>query len=280
MKITVIHNVYLRNPYIHESIAYNIGALEKAKADYQYIVINDMGDKLIKEDITEYLDIPNLEYIYSEKNFGNKMGPGGWVAAVPYIHQDSVLVHRTDQDDVMTEDFYLKSLAEFKKDAELSLSFTNCYRVNGKLEVLSLMSNPNWTPDYSKPLDRFKEWFGVDENGHRGVTRANNNMPGLGVVYKKKLHDEIGLPDLDNFGGACDFEYWSRILFNEKKCKYINEPLWLYRVGDDGNSNIYSAGNEIVDGKPNRGYWQQLHIKAVQEKYTKLWAEKYGKNNI
>jgi hypothetical protein len=141
------------------------------------------------------------------------------------------------------------------------------------LEPVSWVSNPNWTPDYSQPLDRFKEWFGVNENGIKGVTRANNNIPGLGVIYKKTLHDEIGPPDLDNFGGAGDFEYWARILFFQKKCKFINEPLWLYRQGENGEPNQYSAGNEIIDGKPNRGYWQQLHIKAIQEKYTKLWKE-------
>lgn len=277
MKITIIQNVYLRNPYIHETIGYNLGALEEAGADYQYIIFNDNGDTVIKDDIVDYLNHPRVQYIYSPINFGYRMCPGGWVGAAPHIDSDSVLVHRTDQDDVMSADFYKKSLAEFKKDPDLYLTFTNCYKANSRLEVLALACNPDWTPDYSKPLDRFKEWFGVDENGQRGVTRANNNMPGPGVIYKKKLHDEIGLPDLDNFRGACDFEYWSRILFNEKKCKFINEPLWLYRVGDDGKNNEYSAGNEIIDGKPNRGYWQQLHIKAVQEKYTKLWAEKYNK---
>ena len=270
-KITVIHNVYKRNPFIHDSIAYNLGALEKAKANYQYIVINDKGDKIIKEDITAYLDLPKFEYVYSPINYGKGLCAGGWVAAIPHIHDNATLIHRTDQDDVMTEDFYLKSLAEFEKDPELSLTFTNAYKTDAELNMISLLCNPNWTPDYSKPLDRFREWFGVNENGQKGVTRANNNIPGLGVIYKKHLHNSIGIPDVDNFAGACDFEYWARILFYQNKCKFINEPLWLYRQGINGESSEYSAGHTVVDGKPNRGYWQELHNKAVQEKYTKLW---------
>lgn len=266
MKISVVHNVYLRNPYILESIEYNLGALHAANADYQYIIFNDNGDTKIKEDIKPILGHLNVEYIYSPINYGKKMCHGGWIGSVPYLTGE--LVQNTDQDDVMTEDFYKKCLAEFEKDPELYLTFTNCYRTNEKLDPNSIMSNPDYTPDYSQPLERFKDWFGVDENGKQGVTRANNNMPGPGVIYKTKLHDEIGLPDLENFKGAGDFEYWARILYNNKKCKYINEPLWLYR------NSSFSAGNEIIEGKPNRGYWQQLHIQAIQEKYTKLWNQK------
>ncbi|GJQ43751.1 MAG: hypothetical protein JETCAE03_32490 [Ignavibacteriaceae bacterium] len=35
----------------------------------------------------------------------------------------------------------------------------------------------------------------------------------------------------------------------------------------------HSAGNEIIDGKPNRGYWQQLAIEKIKEKYSKLYKE-------
>lgn len=275
MKITIIHNVYLKNPYIAESLAYNLGALETAKANFQYIVFNDNGDEAVRDDLESFIESSKIQYIYSPINYGKKMCPGGWIGAIPYVNNDTVLIHRTDQDDVMGGDFYLKSLAEFEKDPELSFTFTNAYKTNAELTPVSFLCSPQWTPDYSKPLERFYEWFGVNENGRKGVTRANNNIPGAGVIYKKALHEEIGLPDIENFRGACDFEYWSRFLFYEKKGKFINEPLWLYRQGEQGQVSEYSAGNTIVEGKPNRGYWQQLHIKAIQEKYTKLWEEKY-----
>ena len=48
--VSVIHNLYKRNPYVNESIRYNLIALEDAKVDYQYILFNDMGDKDIFDD--------------------------------------------------------------------------------------------------------------------------------------------------------------------------------------------------------------------------------------
>ena len=40
MKISVIHNLYKRNPHVNESVRYNIHALEEINADYQYILFN------------------------------------------------------------------------------------------------------------------------------------------------------------------------------------------------------------------------------------------------
>ena len=47
MKISVIHNLYKRNPYVNESVQYNLHALKEANVDYQYILFNDNGDKEI-----------------------------------------------------------------------------------------------------------------------------------------------------------------------------------------------------------------------------------------
>lgn len=273
MKISIIHNLYHLNPHVKETVTLNIKALNTAGVDYEYILFNDNGDHEIYNDIKSILDLnnPRIMYIYSDINYGKKVCTGGWVGALEYVTGD--LIQNIGQDDVMSDIYYTRCLKYFELDPDLNLVFTNAFRVSDKLVLQELLMNPQYNPDYSKSIDRFKEWFGVNENGQIGVTRANNNMSASGVIYKKKLHKDIGIPDL-NFGGACDFEYWARILFNNKKCKFINEPLWLYRMSN------YSSGNEIVDGKPNRGYWQQLHIKEVQEKYTNLWEKRIMQENV
>ena len=103
------------------------------------------------------------------------------------------------------------------------------------------------------------------------VTQAKNGFLAPGTLYKEKLHGLIGLPDVDSFRGAADFEYWARILWNGYIGKEILETLWYYRISP------YSAGNEIIDGKPNRGYWQQINIEMIKEKYTKLVHENKDK---
>ena len=51
MKISIIQNVWKQNPYIAETIEYNLIALKQAQVDYQYIIFNDKGDKKILDDI-------------------------------------------------------------------------------------------------------------------------------------------------------------------------------------------------------------------------------------
>ena len=261
MKVSVIHNLYKHNPFVPESVRLNLLALEQSRIDYQYILFNDHGDRKIDDDVLEFVG-QKVEYHYSPKNYGFKMCSGGWVGAQEWVRGD--LIHNIGQDDVYTKQFYVDCLSELE-DKEIKFVFANGFRVDENLGFKAILIHPGYTPDFTKPEERFREWFGIVNNE---VTKSNNGVLAPGTIYRKELHDLIGLPDIDNFRGACDFEYWARILFNGYKGKFINKPLWLYRQSE------YTAGNEIIDGKPNRGYWQQLHIKAIQEKYTRLWEEK------
>ena len=271
MKLTIIHGVYKRNPLIAEALYRNLLALREAEIeDYQYIVFNDKGDKEIYGDLAEYAfeseDVPlisKFDYIYSEKNFGKKKCRGAWIGALPYIKGD--VVHFTDQDDIMSSNFYKYSLKALRNN-NIDLVFSNSHHINESMEILHASMDPRYKPDYNDPINMFKFWFGIEAENK--ITRANNFMMSSGVIYRLKLHNEIGIPDLDEFEGAADFEYWSRVLFNEKKCKYISEPNWFYMKSQ------YTAANEIIDGKSNGEYWLQLAIEKVKNKYNELWKEK------
>ncbi|MBT96658.1 hypothetical protein CMI49_00975 [Candidatus Pacearchaeota archaeon] len=262
--ITIIQNLYTKNEFINETVRLNLLALEESGVKYQYILFNDNGDKDIYEDIKEFED--KVEYIYSDINCGRRMCTGGWIGALPYVKGD--LIHNTGQDDVMTSLFYKKFIEVFDSRDDIYLVFSNGFRVNENLIVGGLLNNPQFILDYEQPLEVFKFWFGIDENGENKVTKANNNIPAPGTIYRRELHDLIGEPGVHEFGGACDFEYWSRILFNEYKCHYINFPLWLYR------RSKYSAASGTIDGKNVGDYWRNLSIDHIKEKYTKLWEEK------
>ena len=56
MKVSVIHNLYKRNPYVNESVRYNLHALKDANINYQYILFNDKGDKEIYGDIKDLIN--------------------------------------------------------------------------------------------------------------------------------------------------------------------------------------------------------------------------------
>jgi len=265
MKITVIHNIYALNPFVDQTIRLNLFALEKSDVDYQYIVFNDNGNEeiIIKDNI---VNNANVELVYSPINYGKKKCTGGWIGAVDMGFVEGDIIHNIGQDDVMTPLFYKEAKKCFENMQNCFFT-SNAFKVDEQLSILDIMMHPEYQVIYDKPFENFKSWFGVENNK---VTRANNGMLASGTMYRTELHENIGLPDLDNFEGAADFEYWARILFNEYKGKYLSMPSWYYRQSD------YSAGNYIIDGKPNRGHWQQLAIEKIKEKYSKLYEEKYN----
>ena len=272
MKITVIQSVYLKNPLVPDALVRNIVALTNSGIDFQYIVYNDKGDAQIEDDIKHFINtleidsnlernFNNVEYVYSDINYGKKMCTGGYVGAIPYIKGD--LIHNIGQDDIYTEEFYTISMKTFIDNPEIYFVTSNALDLDEKFKSTNIMMHPDLILDCSKPIEVFKIWFGITPPLYE-VTQANNGFLAPGTMYKRELHDLIGEWDLENFRGAADFEYWARILYNGYSGYYISQPNWYYRMSK------YSAGNEIIDGKPNRGYWQQLHIQAIKEKYTNL----------
>ena len=154
MKISVIHNLYKRNPHVNESIRYNIHALEEINADYQYILFNDKGDQEIYDDVKDLLS-DKVEYYYSEYNFGMGICSGGWVGALPLVKGD--IIHNTGQDDVFIDKFYKKALEVFT-NPEIMFFSCNGIKTDENLNQQGFMIHPQFKPDYSAPLDRFKEW--------------------------------------------------------------------------------------------------------------------------
>ena len=147
MKISVIHNVYNRNPYISESIQYNLAALDEAKVDYQYIIFNDKGDEEIYDDVEHILN-ENTEYYYSKHNFGMGICTGGWVGALPLVNGD--IIHNTGQDDVFIADFYKKAIEVFS-NSEIMFFSCNGIRTDEKLNQQGPMIPPQFHPNYAQP---------------------------------------------------------------------------------------------------------------------------------
>lgn len=248
--ISVIQNTYERNPFVRESAALTIKALEESKLDYQYIIFNDKGDELIFEDVKDLLN-DKVEYIYSEHNFGMGVCSGGWVGALPYVKGD--LIHNTGQDDVFTSTFYLELTNELKRE-DIFLAYANGFVVDNNLSTQGALMSAMGALDYSNPKRVFNQWFQRQGNI---LGRANNFIPAPGVIYKKELHTLIGEPDLLTFKGSADFEYWARVLYNGLGVSYVPKPIWLYRMSE------YSAGSKTT---ATTEIWNNL----ILEKYQKL----------
>lgn len=255
MKITVIHNTFRFNPLIRESVKLNLKALKQANADFQYIVFNDNGDKEIGDQVSDL----GIQYHYSETNYGKKMCSGGWVGALPLVKGD--LIHNTGQDDVFTGLFYETSLNAIKKN-NADLVYSNGFSVNENLTITGNLLGPlqqGW--NYKDPRGVLSAWLGIEKGK---ITRSNNYIPAPGVVYKKSLHEDIGVPDIEEFRGIADFEYWTRILFYKKKIEYLYFPTWLYRLSK------YTTTNEVIGGKLNEKDLAAGYHEKLKQKYQTL----------
>lgn len=277
MKISIIQNVWKQNPYIAETIQYNLIALEQSGVDYQYIIFNDKGDTEIFDDINPYIkNNPKILYHYSDVNYGQGKCTGGWVGAIPLLEGD--IIHNTGQDDVFVSDFYTRAVSYFQ-NPEIMFYTCNGYKTDETLNNQTYIFNPYIEFDYFKPLERWKEWFGVSSTGidpwfqkhipPNQVTRANNMINAPGTLYRKELHELIGAPSIDEFFGAADFEYWARILFHEHKGIYHPDPLWLYRISDYSHS-AESTSDKFETTEDHR----PPYLEKIQKKYTQLWKEK------
>lgn len=253
--ISVIHNTYRYNPLIRESVALNLVALKKSNVAYQYIVFNDNGDKEI-ETLVKDLDV---EYHYSNTNYGKKMCSGGWVGALHLVKGD--YIHNTGQDDVFTPNFYTTSL-NVLNTTDCDLVYCNGFKVREDLtatgELLGGLVN---TWNYNLPREVFSFWLGVQD---RKITRTNNFIPAPGVIYRTDLHKEIGEPDIENFRGVADFEYWVRLLYYGKKIQYIANPLWFYRLSQ------YTTTLEVIEGKLNERDLSSHYLDKLKQKYQNL----------
>ena len=73
---------------------------------------------------------------------------------------------------MMTDTFYDISLNEFNDDIDLVTS--NGFRVKEDLVLDSIMIHPDFDFDYSKPIEAFKFWFGINDKNE--VTKSDNNF--------------------------------------------------------------------------------------------------------
>ncbi len=261
MKLTIIQNTFKDNPYIRESAILNLKALEESNIDYQYIIFNDHGDIIIESYIKDLIN-DKVEYYYSPINYGKRQCSGGWLGAINQGLIKGELFQSIGQDDVYSSLFYKQTLSAFS-DSKIFLCFNNGWQTNEDLTNMDSLLTPLQRIDLytTNPREVFNQWFGVS---NKQTTRANNYIPHPGVVYKTALHEIIGLPDLETFRGTADFEYWSRVLFNNIPIMHNPMPTWLYR------RSKYSAGEEIIDGLHNERDLGEIYRNLIKQKYDKL----------
>jgi hypothetical protein len=63
-------------------------ALKESKIDFQYMIFNDNGDIGVKDDLEEIIN--EIDYVYSDINYGKKMCAGSYIGSMIYATGDIV----------------------------------------------------------------------------------------------------------------------------------------------------------------------------------------------
>jgi len=265
--LSVVQSVYNTNPLISLSTQTAIVALDTLGIDYQYILFNDNGDEDIIKQIPEHIKKhKNFEYHYSDFNYGRKTATGGFLGAKDLIKFP--YVHSSNQDDFYTPTFYSLSLKFLLSlDDTYAAVCSNCYHVDEEFEIEGI-ALPSSTDEeamnkaWSDPEFMFDWMFGIDGDK---LTKSNNFVYFPGTIFKKELYEKIGDPDILNFGGSCDFEYWARAVFNGYKFQYLSLPTWSYMKSSYSHSHVNKDD-------PNLSR-ENIYNPRIVTKYKNLWIE-------
>lgn len=260
--ITIIHNVYKYNPIINRSAWYNISSLQALDIEFQYLIFNDHGNMKIKELIDPILqNVSAAQYYYSDKNYGHDNSSGGWYGAVDkqLIKDSSLYIHNIGQDDFYTPLFYRYVIGKLEETPnDIAAVFGNCYEVNEEFDILRIPLSNNWETFWENPQMCFNYMFNPS---NQQLTRTSNFVYAPGTIYRKTMHDVIGLPDLEQFDGSADFEYWARMVFYGYGFGYIPLPLYYYM------KSSYSTSAD----PGNADLRKTKYNPRIQSKYQQLW---------
>ncbi|MBJ23429.1 MAG: hypothetical protein CMB64_02050 [Euryarchaeota archaeon] len=263
--LSVIQSVYNKNPLIAKSTINQISSLDSLDIEFQFILFNDKGDKEIINDIPDHIkNHKYFEYHYSDFNYGNKTASGGFLGAKDLIKFP--FVHSSNQDDFYNPTFYSLSLKHLLSlDNTYAAVCSNCYHINEEFEIEGIplpTEDVEMNVHWSNPTFMFDWMFGIDGDT---LTRSSNFIYFPGTIFRAELYEKIGSPDIVNFGGSCDFEYWARAVFNGYKFKYLGLPTWSYMKSSYSHS-LTSQSN------PNLSR-EEIYNPRIINKYQNLWLE-------
>lgn len=210
-RVSVIMATYNQVQYIEEAVE---GLLDQSFEDFELIIINDGSDDGTPEYL-ETLTDPRIRILHQENQ--------GAIATINRGIRESVgeLVTPVSSDNTYFRHFLESFVLALDSHEECDFAYSAYITIDADGKFVENIGNNN--------LSYRKLVFGDNERGCSGL------------MYRKKIHDEVGYFD-ENHAVSADTDMWRRI-FGRFETVYVMDPTCCHRLHED--SLAASRGDEI-----------------------------------
>ena len=73
------------------------------------------------------------------------------------------------------------------------------------------------------------------------------NMPHCTPIWKSDIHKKYGYFDEETYGVFADFEFWLRLLKNDRRFIQMDKPMVLYLEDENSHNRRDSKRHEYMD---------------------------------
>ena len=203
-KVSVITTLYNYQRYIGGCIA---SFFNQDFKDSEMIIVDDNSTDNPYPEIKRYIKRhgDRIKYIKLDKNMGYSHAKNVGIKA-----SNSDILVMLDADDMTTPNGISLRYAEIQKGFDFVHGPVLDFKIKNEMTITS--KSKLW-----------KQW-----------TKSKQNAPcyrlihAQSVMLKKNVHKKIGLYD-ESLRCKSDREMWARILFNNFKMSYVDDPVSLYR---------------------------------------------------
>lgn len=212
--ISVIIPIYNGQDFVSECLE---SVIEQTYSKFEIIIVDDGSTDKSVSIIESFSSKTNISIILQ------KNGDVSKARNVGIENSNGELIAFLDQDDTWLNDKLEKAVEIFNSYSDTHLVFHDITKIfpSGKTH---------------RAKDKHQIALSLnDDNLFKRLVVKNVLMPSAVVVRKESIL-EAGLFDTD-FKTCGDYEMWLRMALLKMKFKYLPEPLTLYRIHPNNNSN-------------------------------------------
>lgn len=225
-KISVFTYVYNGERFIKNAIE---SVINQSYRDFEYLILDDGSTDNTAKIARRYLNDKRLKYIYQE-NIGKDLLHFNELANRSIAYTTGEFVVAIGADDIYLTNKLERQLAEFTKNPELDIVFSDLYFINSNGKILP----GDYKCEYS---------YSFTQNTLLRMLFRQNIIAHPTALMKRTSIEKLGGFET---GFAADYHYWLKAAPHQK-FKFIDEKLMKYRVHDEGASTGSRSGKMAFD---------------------------------
>jgi len=227
MKFDIILPTYNGERYINESIE---SVLKQTYTNWHLFIVDDASMDSTPNILEQFQqNYPNkISVIFLQDN---RRTTGARMEAIKNAKGD--ILAFIDQDDLWHKNKLELQHLEFQKGFDVVHTGFEFINEKGGIILSQKSDQENF-----KRKQIFKE--STSSSSIKKHLCLNNYIQFTSSAITRKAFEEVGGFDTSLFGGE-DWEFWLRVVMNDKKIKYIDKKLTYKRVHRYNTSNVYRA---------------------------------------